>query len=293
MKSIFSGVCTALVTPFKNGEVDYDAFEKILEFQIKSGVNALCILGTTGEAPTLTFDEKIEIVKFSIAKVNGRVPLVFGIGGNNPKEIIKLGLEVKTCGGQAVMLSSPYYNKCTQAAAVIFFHSIANAIKLPMIVYNVPGRTGMNLEPATLQKICENKWVAGIKEASGNMTQIIDVVRLCPKTAVYCGDDGLALPCYACGCKGVISVASNVRPKETLEIMTMKSHELFLNEIPYYKALFCEVNPAPVKYAMSLMNLCQADVRPPLTQLSEKSIMDYGFCQFFKPVDSRKLNRNK
>jgi 4-hydroxy-tetrahydrodipicolinate synthase len=280
--NIFYGVCTALVTPFKNFKVDFFALEKILDFQIESGVDALCILGTTGEAPTLTFKEKTDIINFCHNHIKGRVPIIFGIGGNNPREIIKLGEAVKkTCGeSTAVMVSSPYYNKCTQSGAIKFFHNIANKVKLPLIVYNVPGRTGMNLEPSTMQRICENKYIAGIKEASGNMSQIIDVVRLCP-VSVYCGDDGLALPCYSVGCKGVISVASNVHPNETIQIFKSRDAELFKKEIPLYKALFCEVNPSPVKYAMSIMGLCEKETRPPLTDLCEKSIVDYAFCKFF------------
>ena len=184
------------------------------------------------------------------------------------------------------MLTPPYYNKCTQDAAVKYFHNIAEAIDLPMIVYNVPGRTGMNLSPSTLQKICEHPRVIGIKEASGNMSQIIDVVATCPDVAVYCGDDALSLPCYAVGCKGVISVASNVRPAKTRRIWETRDTKLFISELPIYRALFCEINPAPVKYALSLMKLCRPDVRPPLTSLTKQSIMSHGFRKFFVPTSS-------
>jgi len=295
MKTIFYGVCTALVTPFKdNGDVDFDALRGVIEYQVESKVDALCILGTTGEAATMSWDEKLEVAKFSYQVVAGRVPIIFGIGGNNPKEIIRFGLAVKKLAPKvAVMCTPPYYNKCTQDAAVKYFHDIANAVKLPFVVYNVPGRTGMNLEPATMQKIVTNKYVVGIKEASGNMGQIIEVVRLCHNVAVYCGDDGLSLPCYAVGCKGIISVASNVRPYETRTIWLGGNHKLFLDELKYYKALFCEVNPAPVKYAMHLMGMCGAFVRPPLTVLSEKSIMAHEFLHFFKPASNRKHDGDK
>jgi len=295
MKRIFfSGVCTALVTPFKKGEsleIDFPALERILDFQINSGVDALCVIGTTGEASTLSFDEKIAVVKFTTKFVKKRVHLIFGIGGNNPSEIVKLGKAVKEiCPHASVMVTPPYYNKCTQQASVMYFHLIANALRMPLIVYNVPGRAGMNLEPNTLKQICQNKYIAGIKEASGNMTQIIETVRLC-NVPVYCGDDALALPCYAIGCSGVISVASNVRPIETQDIwinrFNFNANKLFHNELPYYKALFCEINPSPVKYACHLLGLSSPLVRSPLTQLSKQSIIDYGFRDLFKSTRNR------
>jgi len=291
-KKFFEGVCTALITPFKDDKIDFEAFALVINNQILCGIDALCILGTTGEASTLSFDEKIEIIKFASTVVKGRIPLVFGIGGNNPNEIIKLGKAVKDINpSAAVMLTAPYYNKCTQDAAVKYFDTVANAVGLPMIVYNVPKRTGMNLEPGTLAKICTNPYIIGIKEASGDMSQIIEAVHLCP-VAVYSGDDGLALPCYSVGCFGVISVASNVRPVETRAIWScfcdltriVKPSYLFLKEVPYYNALFCEVNPGPVKYAAHLMGYCRPDLRLPLTQPTDKSIMTHGFRKLFKPT---------
>ncbi|MCL2229016.1 MAG: 4-hydroxy-tetrahydrodipicolinate synthase [Firmicutes bacterium] len=287
---MFNGVCTALVTPFRKNKVDLAALTKLLDFQIDNRVDALCVLGTTGEATTLSFDEKIMIAKFCLARVGGHIPIIFGIGGNNPTEITKLGLALKDIASTdkefqiSVMLTPPYYNKCTQAAAVKYFHQIADDIGLPMIVYNVPGRAGMNLEPATLKKIATHPLVVGIKEASGSMSQIIDVVNSCPDISVYCGDDALSLPCYAVGCRGVISVASNIRPVETREIWRTHDAELFMSELPIYRALFCEVNPGPIKYALSLKKLCSPEVRPPLTILSKQSILQHGFRKFFVPT---------
>jgi 4-hydroxy-tetrahydrodipicolinate synthase len=273
MKKIFEGVCTAMITPFmRDGNIDFLAFEKHIERQIATGVNALCILGTTGEACTMNFDEKVSVVKFAVEKIGNRVPIIFGIGGNNPKEVIRFGLAVRAISKRvAVMLTAPYYNKCTQDAAVKWFDEISNAIALPMIVYNIPTRAGMNLEPTTLQKICQLKYIAGIKDSCGNMSKIIDTVRLCKNTAVYCGDDGIALPCYAVGCKGLISVASNICPRETIEIWRTRSTEMFNSEIPRYNALFCEVNPAPIKYAMHINGLCEATLRSPLTELNDEN----------------------
>jgi len=296
---LFSGVCTAMPTPFKKDlTIDFDAFKRMLDFQINSGVSALCILGTTGEAPALSFDEKIEIVKFALATVANRVPLIFGIGGNNLKNILELGHAIcslrsasrEGAGGNApknnvaVLLSAPYYNKTTQDGAIKWFNDIANEIKLPLIVYNVPTRTGMNLTPETISQICKNKYVAGIKQATPNFAEYIDTIRLCPNTPMYAGDDGFALPAYAIGARGIISVASNVRPRETIALWGVppaQSSSLFLSEIPYYNALFCEINPSPVKYALSLMGLCENYTRPPLTQLSEKSIIQHGFHKLF------------
>jgi len=282
MNPIFSGIGTALITPFKDDKVDYAALKRIIEFQIQNKIDALVVMGTTGEAPTLSYDEKIEIAKFAITTVNNHIPVIFGIGGNNPKEIIKLGKKIKESGGRYVMLSAPYYNKCTQDGAVKFFNDIANEIKLPMIVYNVPGRTGVNLEPQTLKEIAKNKYIAGIKEASGNMSQIIDVVRLCSDTPVYCGDDGLSLPCYSIGCVGTISVASNIHPHETRLIWEKRDLKMFHVEQFLYKALFCEPNPIPVKYAMHLIGFCENEIRAPLTIMSEKSTLQYGFRELFK-----------
>lgn len=280
MKKIFCGLCTALITPFKNDEIDFVAFEKLVKFQIEGGVDAILFLGTTGEPSTMTFLEKQRIIKFALDTVKKDVHLVFGIGGNNPSEIIKLGQFVKaisTGRKVSVMVTAPYYNKSTQAGAVEFFNNIANVVELPMIVYNVPGRTGMNIEPVTLEKIAKNKYVWAIKEASGNMEQISQVVRLCSNISVFCGDDSLALPSYAVGCAGVISVASNVVPKDVKSIWNayMKSEnavarEKFIEQLPLYKSLFCEVNPIPVKFAASKLGLCENEIRLPLTPLDTK-----------------------
>jgi len=289
---IFTGVCTALVTPFKNGEIDFEAFGKLIERQIDAGIDALCILGTTGEASTISYDEKCKIIKFSCAVVKGRVPIVFGIGGNNPPDIIKLGSIVKKLGGDAVMVTAPYYNKSTQDGAVKYFDTIANAVKLPLIAYNVPGRCGYNLEPETLARIAQNPYVVGIKEASGNISQIAEVVRLCPDVAVYSGDDGISLPAYAIGCQGVISVASNVTPKDVREIWLRytktpaadaapplqkgdlwknrtTAQELFLQQLPFYKSLFRQVNPIPVKFELAKLGFIENELRLPLTPIED------------------------
>jgi 4-hydroxy-tetrahydrodipicolinate synthase len=300
VKKLFSGVCTAMVTPFCKSGIDFPAFKKIIDFNIAGGVSAICFLGTTGEACTVTYKEKLEIINFAMDYVDGRVPVIFGIGGNNPTEILRLGTTIKEIardkrrmGGAknlrvGVLLTAPYYNKCTQAAAVKHFAEMSNAIKLPMIVYNIPTRVGMNLEVATLKKICEHRYIYGVKESCGNIAQITEVVLNCPSVAVYSGDDTLALPSYAVGCAGVVSVASNVHPRETVEIWAQRRRKsaikLFQKELPLYRALFCEINPGPIKYIMAKNNFCDPNPRPPLTPLQDDNIIKYGICKFFKPI---------
>jgi len=284
MDKLFTGICTALATPFSKNQVDYKAFTKLIELQLKNKIDALLFLGTTGEAPTLSSQEKQEIIRFALKTVDNRVPVIFGLGGNSPVDIISLGkfvahtAKINKSENISVMVSAPYYNKCTQSGAVEFFTKIANEIKLPMIVYNVPGRTGVNLEPATLSKISENKFVAGIKEACGNIAQISEVIQLCKNTAVYSGDDALALPCYSVGCSGIISVASNVIPKDVRDVynayrcqQNALARDMFLSQLPLYKALFCEVNPIPVKFALSHLGITKNEVRLPLTPLTSQN----------------------
>jgi len=263
---IFKGICTALVTPFnKDLSIDFNSFAKLIEYQIESKVGALLFMGTTGEASTLTITEKKQIAEFAIKIVNKRVPIIIGVGGNNPAGIIEFGKWLPRCI-DGVLLSNPYYNKTTDAGLVKFFHDIANEIKLPVIAYNVPGRTGQNITPAVFAKTCENPWIVGIKEASGNMTQIMETMRQCPNVAVYSGDDALTLPTMAVGGAGVISVAGNIKP----DYLKYNSLEL----LPLFNSLFCEVNPIPVKYALSKMGLIKNYLRPPLLPLSKSKYND-------------------
>jgi len=274
-KKLFDGVCTALVTPFKHNEIDFKSLGHLIESQIRNGVNALLILGTTGEAPTISESEREAIVIFATEIVNKRIPLVVGIGGNNPSTIVRYGLQAKSAGADAVLITQPYYNKSTQAGAVKFFDTIIKQLKMPVIVYNIPGRAGMNLEPQTISEICKSKWVVGVKESSGNICQIAEVVRLCPNVAVYCGDDGISLPCYALECVGVVSVASNIRPHETGEIYRLykqrkvkQAQKLFYSQLPFYRSLFTEVNPIPIKYYLSQQGVCRNELRLPLTPMT-------------------------
>ena len=276
MKKLFTGVATALVTPFKKNEIDFTAMGRHINAQIAQGVDALIVLGTTGEASTLTLNEKHAVIAFAMEVVAGRIPVIVGIGGNNPANIIELGQYAKSQGVAGVMVTAPYYNKATQAGLVRFFTTIAGTLKMPMIVYNVPGRAGVNILPQTLAEISRHRWVAGIKEASGDIGQIAEAVRL-SKKPVYGGDDGLALPCYSVGCVGIISVASNVDVQSVKDIWLAHkrsantlARSLFYEQLPFYRALFCEVNPIPVKYVLSTKGVCRNELRLPLTPLTSE-----------------------
>jgi 4-hydroxy-tetrahydrodipicolinate synthase len=280
MKQLFGGVGTALVTPFKGGEVDYAAFRRLIERQIEMRADALVILGTTGEICTLSGKERRKVIKFALEVIADRVPAVFGIGGNDPTTIIALGRFVadsaagRAEGNVGVMVTGPYYNKATQDGLYEFFRFISNEIRLPAIVYNIPGRTGINIEPATMAKIAALPFIAGIKEASGNVAQIADVVKACPGTAVYCGDDTLALPAYAVGCRGIVSVAGNIDVAPVKDIYTLyaagkvkQALSLYQEQVPFYKSLFRAVNPIPIKYELAKMGLIKNELRLPLTAI--------------------------
>ena len=271
MKKLFDGVATALVTPFKKGEIDWTAFGRLIEKQIEGGVDALVVLGTTGEASTISDTERQAVVNFCIDIVKERVPVIVGTGGNNPKKIVEYGLLAKKAGASGVMITAPYYNKTTQPGIIKFFEYLTKQISHPIIVYNVPGRTGMNILPSTLARLCMLKHIVGIKESSGDIEQIAEVINLCGKTPVYCGDDTLALPCYALGCAGIISVASNARPKETKQLYALikkrklrEAKALFYDQLGFYKSLFTSVNPVPIKQILSEMKICRNEVRLPL-----------------------------
>ncbi|MCL2756292.1 MAG: 4-hydroxy-tetrahydrodipicolinate synthase [Firmicutes bacterium] len=275
MKTLFKGIATALVTPFRNGEIDFKSLGKLIESQIRDGINALVVLGTTGEASTIDDEEREQIVEFAVMQVNGRIPIIVGIGGNNPRKIIEYGLQAKRAGADGVMISAPYYNKCTQDGAYKFFADITKCLQIPTIVYNVPGRTGINMEAATMVKISKLKHVVGIKEASGNIVQIMETIRD-SKVPVYSGDDALSFLCYILGARGTISVASNLVPREAIEIFDLASQNkirraraLFNSQLPLYHSLFVQPNPIPVKYYLSKKGICRNELRLPLTPMKD------------------------
>ena len=269
---IFTGCATALVTPFKQGEVDYDALDRIVEDQIARGVDALVAVGTTGEPSTLTWDEQISVIRHVIDVSNHRVPVIAGTGSNCTKEAIEAARMAKECGADAQLCVTPYYNKTSQAGLIAHYNAIADDGSLPVIVYNVPSRTGLNIAPSTLEVICQHKNVVAVKEANPDVAQAIEKLRRCGnEVAFYCGNDDLTLPLMACGFEGVISVLSNVMPETTVELTKLaaagrnrEAAELQKKLQPYVDALFCETSPIPVKAALEKLGMCSDEVRLPL-----------------------------
>jgi len=273
------GTGVALITPFKlKGDVDYDALEKVIEYVIEGGVEYLVTLGTTGETPTLSKYEKTDIIKFTYKVVNGRVPVVVGIGGNNTKELLKDIESFPLDKAVAVLSASPYYSKPSQEGLYQHYKTLAEASPKPILLYNVPGRTGRNLNASTTIRLAnEVENIQGIKEASGDMAQCMQILRDAPNDfLIVSGDDALALPQIACGMKGVISVAANAYPKELSQMVRLclkndyvKAKNLNDKLIEAYELMFAENNPAGVKAFMAKMGLIQNSLRLPLVPLSE------------------------
>ena len=277
--SIFKGSGVAIVTPFQNGQVDYTAFTRIIELQIASGTDAIICCATTGEAPTLSTDEKLSITQFVVERVNGRVPVVASTGGNNTSAVIENSKAAEAIGVDGLLIVTPYYNKTTQEGLIKHYLTVADSVDTPILIYNVPSRTGLNVLPATMAKILEHKNIVGTKEASGNIEQIVNLAALCPKCDIYSGNDDHILPLLSIGAKGVISTVANVVP-ETVHALCdaffkgdlQRAREIQFQIIPLWKAAFCEVNPIPIKAMMGLMQLCEPDVRLPLVAPSTASM---------------------
>lgn len=276
---MFKGVCTALVTPFdKSNNIDFEMLGKIIENQIENGVSALLFLGTTGESPALTEGERISVIKFAVEKVKHRVPVLAGVGTNCTEETIERAKKIKKLGVDGVLIVSPYYNKPTQEGLYQHFKKIAMAVDIPIILYNVPSRTGINIEPQTIVELSKIKNIVGLKQANSSMSELMAILDGCDKNfAVYSGEDNLTYSMLCLGAKGVISVASNVEPK----FMSALCQNFFNGEIeksrdmqfkinPLIKSLFCETNPIPIKYAMKLMGYDVGKPRLPLVELSQK-----------------------
>ncbi len=291
--SIFTGAGVAIVTPmYENGDVNYDAFGKLVEQQIAGGTDAIIVCGTTGEASTLSHEEHLECIKFVVEKVNKRIPVVAGTGSNCTATAIYLSQEAEKLGADGVLVVSPYYNKATQKGLKEHFVAIANSIQIPVILYNIPGRTGVNILPATIAAIAEEaENVVAVKEASGNISQVAQIAKLTKgKMDIYSGNDDQIVPLLSLGGKGVISVLSNVAPQQTHDICeeyfkgnVEKAKELQLEALDLIDALFCEVNPIPVKAAMNMMGLEVGSLRAPLTEMEdvnkaklEKAMKEYG-----------------
>lgn len=291
--AIFKGAGVAIVTPmYQDGTVNYDKLSEILEEQIAGHTDAIVICGTTGEASTLTHEEHLDVIRYTVEKVAKRIPVVAGTGSNCTETAIYLSQEAEKAGADGLLLVTPYYNKATQNGLKMHFTKIAQSVSIPIILYNVPGRTGCNLLPETVAYLVENvENIVGIKEATGNISQITKMMSLCgDKIDLYSGNDGEIVPLLSIGGCGVISVLSNIAPQQTHDIVAewmngnvQKSCQLQLEAIELIDALFCEVNPIPVKKAMNLMGKEVGPLRAPLTEMEEattarleKAMKGYG-----------------
>ena len=291
--SIFTGAGVAIVTPMKeNGEVNFEKLGEILEEQIAGQTDAIIICGTTGESSTLTHEEHLETIKYTIDKVNKRIPVIAGTGSNCTQTAIYLSQEAEKYGADGLLLVTPYYNKATQKGLIEHYTAIANSVKLPIILYNVASRTGCNIEPKTAAYLAEHvENIVAIKEASGNISQVAEIAALTQgKMDIYSGNDDQIVPILSLGGKGVISVLSNVAPKYTHDIVAKfmegkveESRDMQLKALPLVHALFCEVNPIPVKTALNLMGKEVGPLRMPMTEMEEahqevlkKAMEDFG-----------------
>lgn len=275
--AIFTGAGVAIVTPFyDNGEVNYDKFAELIEYQIAHKTDAIIVCGTTGEASTLSHEEHLDVIRYCVEKVNGRIPVIAGTGSNCTETAIYLSTEAEKYGVDGLLLVTPYYNKATQNGLFAHFKMIADSVKVPILLYNVPSRTGCNLAPETIVRLCtEVENIVGVKEACGNISQIAKLMSVADgKVDLYSGNDDQIVPILSLGGKGVISVLSNVAPEETHAICqkffdgdVAGSAKLQLSAMELIDALFCEVNPIPVKKAVSLMGFEAGPLRMPLTEM--------------------------
>lgn len=278
---MIKGSMVAIITPFnEDGTVNEDKFRQLVEFQIENGTDAIIPCGTTGESATLNYDEHDLVVRACVEQVNGRVPVIAGTGSNSTAEAVEISLHAKEMGADALLLVSPYYNKPSQEGLYQHYKAIAEAVALPQVLYNVPGRTGMNMTAATTIRLAEIDNIVAVKEASGDVTQASEIIsKAGDKIDVLSGDDFLTLPLMACGAKGVISVTANIMPKEVKAMVTAinegrwdDARAMHLRMLDLHNAMFIESNPVPVKTALSLMGRCGATIRQPLADLQPASL---------------------
>ena len=279
MKNFFKGTATAMITPFAaDGGVNFDSFGRMIEYQIAGGTDALVVLGTTGEPATMTEEEKTAVMKFAAERAKGRVKLIFGTGSNCTAKAVEATRRAEEMGADGILAVTPYYNKCTQKGIVEYYKTVCAATKLPVIAYNVPGRTGVNIKPATAEELSYIPNMAGIKEACGNMEQICETMRrIRPRMDLYSGDDNLNLPILAIGGAGLISVVSNIAPKQVKEMAEAmaerdldRANAIQDRLLPLIDACFTEVNPIPVKAGCSMIGLDAGVPRAPLTELEDE-----------------------
>jgi 4-hydroxy-tetrahydrodipicolinate synthase len=274
---MFKGSIVAIVTPFLNGAIDEEKLRSLVEFQIENGTDAIVPCGTTGEASTLDFDEHYRVIEIVVHQVHKRIPVIAGTGSNSTKEAIELTAHAREIGADGALLVTPYYNKPSQEGLYCHFKAVAEAVALPQLLYNVPGRTGVNLLPVTVARLAEIPNIVAIKEATGSLQQASEILALCgDKLDVLSGDDFITLPMMACGAKGVISVVANIMPKEVATMVDAfiagkmeEARKLHLNMLKIANAMFIETNPVPVKTAVALMGMASDEVRLPLAPMAD------------------------
>ncbi len=273
---MFTGALSAIITPFRDGAVDEAALRDLIEWQIGAGVQGIVPCGSTGESATLSHAEHEQVIRIAIEQTRKRVPVVAGTGSNSTAEAIRLTAAAREMGADGALLISPYYNKPTQEGIYKHYKTIAQSVDLPLLMYNIPGRTGSNILPETMARLCEVRNIVGVKEASGSMDQVSDIHRLCgERLTILSGDDSLTLPLMALGARGVISVITNIMPREMTGMAAaalagnyVGARELHYRMLPLMRALFIETNPIPVKHALSLLRKYSGEVRLPLTPMS-------------------------
>ena len=278
--TIFTGSATALVTPMSDKGVNFDALKNIIEFQIKNSTDALVVCGTTGEAPTLEDSEHLAAIECAVDAAKGRIPVIAGTGSNNTAHAVMMNKEAQKLGADGLLWVAPYYNKSTQRGLIEHYKTLAASTDLPAILYNVPSRTGSDIQPATVETLSKIENIVAIKEATGDLARTVDIISRCGDNIdVYSGNDDVVVPMMSVGAKGVISVLSNVMPKETHDMCALCSEgdyktagEMQVKFFPLIKALFCEVNPIPVKTAMNLMGFDAGALRLPLFEMEEKNL---------------------
>ena len=275
--TIFTGMATAIVTPMTSDGIDFEALGRFIEFQIENGINAIVVMGTTGENATIEYEDQKEVIRFTVEKVAGRVPVIAGTGTNNTEHVLLNTKNACEVGADAVLVVTPYYNKATQNGLYTHFKTIADASTVPVILYNVPCRTGCNLLPKTVARLAEHERIVAIKEATGNMAQMVEIMHLCgDKIDVYSGEDALTVPMMAMGAAGTISVLSNVAPKEAVAMTDAckagdfkTAAKMQADLLPLINALFSEVNPIPAKAGVSAMGFGEENLRLPLTPMED------------------------
>ena len=279
MKGFFNGTATAIITPFDNTGVNYEVMGQLIEYQIQNGTDAIVFLGTTGEPSTMTFEEEHLLMGYAVEKVNGRAKVIFGCGSNNTADAVATAKKAEAFGADGLLAVTPYYNKCTQNGLVEYYKAICEAVSIPVIAYNVPGRTGVEIQPSTMAKIAQIPNIAGIKDAGGNMSKTMETFRLVRDLCdVYSGEDALNFPILACGGVGVISVLSNILPAEVKKLCSLVEagkldEAIALNDklLPVANACFSEVNPIPVKAAMNMLGFDAGTPRAPLTEIEPQN----------------------